>query len=89
MIEIPGRIRVLRYREEEIYRMKPSDVKPFHDWFSAKIENENPKWRILTSLHDFAAEYIYVILYKQEFSVKQTTKKKNRMIWIEEEVIKH
>ncbi len=89
MIEIPGRIKVLRYREEEIRRMRPprGSIPEHSDWFTPMIEKRYQKWRVYRVLQDWTSEEVYVILVKDFFQIKQTMKRKGNEVWVEEEVV--
>lgn len=60
MIELPGKIRVLRFRAEEL-RSLPSEGENV-DRLNTKLKRDYPDWVVYETLHRYDSDYVYVIL---------------------------
>lgn len=86
MIELPYP-RVLRYRAEELYRVRPVDVDPGVDWVHAYIQEQNPGTYINNIIFDPKSEYFYVIITPGPFDVEYSERLEGSTIVTEERLV--
>lgn len=56
--------KVVTYRPEEVMKMQPSELVEGENWFHPLVEKKFYGWEVLTSLHEWSTDLVYVILTK-------------------------
>jgi hypothetical protein len=91
LIDIPGKLKVLRYRYEELnpFRREARDAKEWGvDLFGQYIAEEYPEWYEMARVYDEPSDYIYVILTEGPVPVLSTVKyDDDGKPYIEEQVV--
>jgi hypothetical protein len=75
VIDIPGKVKVLRYRMEEVLAFRrPVEVAEEWgvDYFSKHVKEEYPFWHIYAMVYDELADYYFVILTERPIPVLST-----------------
>jgi hypothetical protein len=75
MIEIPGKVRVLRYRYEDLDQFR-REAKTAEEWgvdyFGVYIKEQYPDWYEMARVLDEPSDYVYVILTEGPVPVLST-----------------
>lgn len=87
MIELPGKVRVLRFRNDEMRRLPP--VGEGASRLDAKIKEDYPDWVIYETVYQYDRDYIYVILTESYLPVLSSVVKDKETgeFYITEEIL--
>lgn len=75
MIELPGKVRVLRFRYEELkeFRREARNAAEWGvDFFGQYLKEEYPDWYVYARVYDDSTEHYYVILTENAIPVLST-----------------
>ena len=87
MIELPGKIRVLRFRAEEVRRLASEGEHV--DRLYTKLDRDYPDWVVYKTLYRYDSDYVYVILTETLVPVLSTVVRDEETgrTYIKEEVL--